>query len=255
MDSQMFTAKNISHTVNGKSLLQPLDLSFNGGEMWAILGPNGAGKSTLMNLLAGITHSPNGQIHIKGQAMNTITPLDLAQRRAYLSQQHNDDISFSCEEIITMAAYPWGKAFETDQLEQVMDWFDLQHLKHRSYAQLSGGEKQRCNLARSCLQILPNGFGNSILLLDEPLSGLDISHQVKLFKLLKTLQKQGTCIVMVLHDINLALRFCSHAILLNEGGLVKQGKIDDVLTAQRLSNTFETELIYSATPTPHFYWA
>ena len=81
------------------------------------------------------------------------------------------------------------------------------------------------------------------------------SNQVKLFKLLKTLQKQGTCIVMVLHDINLALRFCSHGLLLKEGALVKQGEISEVLTASRLSDTFETELIFSATPTPHFYWA
>ncbi len=251
----MIEAKQISYQAQGKTLLAPLDLCLKPGEMWTILGPNGAGKSTLMNLLAGINQPHTGSIEVQGQSMEDMPAMDLAQRRAYLSQQHNDDISFSCEEIITMAAYPWGKSFEKIQLEQVLDWFDLQHLKHQSYAQLSGGEKQRCNLARSCLQILPNGFGNSILLLDEPLSGLDIAHQVKLFKLLKTLQKQGTCIVMVLHDINLALRFCSHGILLKEGALVKQGDINEVLTASRLSDTFETELIFSATPTPHFYWA
>jgi len=251
----MIQAKQISYQTHGKTLLHPLDLSLNPGEMWTILGPNGAGKSTLMNLLAGINLSASGQIHIQGQALENIPPMDLAQRRAYLSQQHNDDISFSCEEIITMAAYPWGKGFAAEQLNQMLDWFDLQHLKQRSYSQLSGGEKQRCNLARSCLQILPNGFGNSILLLDEPLTGLDIAHQVKLFKLLKTLQNQGTCIVLVLHDVNLALRFRSHGVLLKDGSLVKQGKVEEVLTAERLSDTFETELIYSATPTPHFYWA
>ena len=251
----MIEAKKISYQAQGKTLLQPLDLSLAQGEMWAIVGPNGAGKSTLMNLLAGITSSASGHIHIQGHAMEDMPAMDLAQRRAYLSQQHNDDISFSCEEIITMAAYPWGKGFAVEQLQQVLDWFDLQHLKQHSYSQLSGGEKQRCNLARSCLQILPNGFGNSILLLDEPLTGLDIAHQVKLFKLLKRLQDLGTCIVMVLHDVNLALRFCSHGVLLKNGSLVKQGKIAEVLTAERLSATFETELIYSASPTAHFYWA
>ncbi len=251
----MLNAKSISYRTQGKTLLHDMDVHVQEGEMWAILGPNGAGKSTLMNLLAGMSPCSSGHIRIQDIPMAQISALDLAQQRAYLSQQNNDELSFSCQEIINMASYPWGKAMSDTQVNQMFDWFDLQHLKNRSYGQLSGGERQRCNLARSCLQILPNGFGNSILLLDEPLTGLDIAHQVRLFNLLKKLQSQGTSIILVLHDINLALRYCSHGILLKNGFLVKQGVINDVLTAPRLSDTFETELIYSATPTPHFYWA
>ncbi len=251
----MLTANNISRTSLGKTLLKPMSLEFTTGQMWGIVGPNGAGKSTLMNLLAGMSKPSSGDIRLNNQIMDSIAALDLAQQRAYLSQQNNDDISFNCEEILNMAAYPWGKAVNEAHLQQMLEWFELEHLKTRPYGQLSGGERQRCNLARSFLQILPNGFGNSLLLLDEPLTGLDISHQVRLFKLLKELQSQGITIIMVLHDVNLALRYCSHGILLKDSKLIKQGKVEDVLTAERLSDTFETELIYSATPTPHFYWA
>ncbi len=251
----MLTTNNISQVIKGKTLLNPMSLSFQAGEIWGIVGPNGAGKSTLMNLLAGMSKPSSGDIRLNDQIMDSIAALDLAQQRAYLSQQNNDDISFSCEEILSMAAYPWGKAVKEEHLQQMLEWFELEHLKTRPYGQLSGGERQRCNLARSFLQILPNGFGNSILLLDEPLTGLDISHQVRLFKLLTELQDKGITIIMVLHDVNLALRYCSHSILLKDSQLIKQGKVEDVLTAKRLSDTFETELIYSATPTPHFYWA
>ena len=251
----MLTANNISQVIKGKTLLNPMSLSFQAGEMWGIVGPNGAGKSTLMNLLAGMTKPSSGDIRLNDQIMDNIAALDIAQQRAYLSQQNSDDISFTCEEILSMAAYPWGKAVKEEHLQQMFEWFELEHLKSRPYGQLSGGERQRCNLARSFLQILPNGFGNSILLLDEPLTGLDISHQVRLFKLLTELQGKGITIVMVLHDVNLALRYCSHSILLKDSQLIKQGKVGEVLTSERLSDTFETELIYSATPTPHFYWA
>lgn len=251
----MLTANNISQVIQKKTLLKPMSLEFKTGQMWGIVGPNGAGKSTLMNLLAGMSKPSSGDIRLNDQVMDSIAALDLAQQRAYLSQQNNDDISFNCEEILNMAAYPWGKAVREDHLQQMLEWFELEHLKLRPYGQLSGGERQRCNLARSFLQILPNGFSNSILLLDEPLTGLDISHQVRLFKLLRELQNQGITIIMVLHDVNLALRYCSHSILLKNSELIKQGKVADVLTAKRLSDTFETELIYSATPTPHFYWA
>ena len=251
----MLTANNISQVIQKKTLLKPMSLEFKTGQMWGIVGPNGAGKSTLMNLLAGMSKPSSGDIRLNDQVMDSIAALDLAQQRAYLSQQNNDDISFNCEEILNMAAYPWGKAVREDHLQQMLEWFELEHLKLRPYGQLSGGERQRCNLARSFLQILPNGFSNSILLLDEPLTGLDISHQVRLFKLLKELQSQGITIIMVLHDVNLALRYCSHSILLKNSELIKQGKVTDVLTAKRLSDTFETQLIYSATPTPHFYWA
>ncbi|MEH6348070.1 MAG: ABC transporter ATP-binding protein [Bermanella sp.] len=251
----MLTTNNISQVIKGKTLLNPMSLSFQTGEIWGVVGPNGAGKSTLMNLLAGMSKPSSGEIRLNDQTMDSIAALDLAQQRAYLSQQNNDDISFSCEEILSMAAYPWGKAVKEEHLQQMLEWFELEHLKTRPYGQLSGGERQRCNLARSFLQILPNGFGNSILLLDEPLTGLDISHQVRLFKLLTELQDKGITIIMVLHDVNLALRYCSHSILLKGSQLIKQGKVEDVLTAKRLSDTFETELIYSATPTPHFYWA
>ena len=255
----MLTANNISSIIPGKiqskTLLQPMSLDFQAGQIWGIVGPNGAGKSTLMNLLAGMSKPSSGNICLNDEPLDSIPALDLAQQRAYLSQQNNDDISFTCEEILSMAAYPWGKAVKEEHLQQMFEWFELEHLKSRPYGQLSGGERQRCNLARSFLQVLPNGFGNSILLLDEPLTGLDISHQVRLFKLLKELQDQGITIIMVLHDVNLALRYCSHSILLKDSQLIKQGKVEEVLTSERLSDTFETELIYSATPTPHFYWA
>jgi iron complex transport system ATP-binding protein len=255
----MLSAHKISQVIEGKSqnktLLNTMSLDFQAGQIWGIVGPNGAGKSTLMNLLAGMTKPTSGEICLNNKALDAIPALDLAQQRAYLSQHNNDDISFNCEEILSMAAYPWGMAVKEEHLQQMLEWFELEHLKTRPYGQLSGGERQRCNLARSCLQILPNGFGNSILLLDEPLTGLDISHQVRLFKLMGELQRQGITIIMVLHDVNLALRYCSHSILLKDSQLIKQGEVAEVLTAERLSNIFETELIYSATPTPHFYWA
>ena len=151
----MLTANNISHTlrekglgkgrgnVQGKTLLKSMSLEFQAGQMWGIVGPNGAGKSTLMNILAGMTKPSHGELRVQGIAMEEIPALDLAQQRAYLSQQNSDDISFSCEEILNMAAYPWGQAIQKVHLDKMLDWFELEHLKNRPYGQLSGGERQR----------------------------------------------------------------------------------------------------------------
>lgn len=265
--SMLLRGDGLQFTVGKHALLQTLDIEINRGEIWAIVGPNGAGKSTLMSILSGIQAPTRGSLYWNESPSTSETgaptlielarmePSQLAQRRSYLPQQNATDLGFTVQEVVSMAHYPWRRTSSSEHLNTVLDWFELDQLRNRPFNQLSGGERQRTHLARTCLQIMANGFQHRLLLLDEPLTGLDIAHQVALFERLKTIQSQGAAMVMVLHDINLARRFCTHCLLLDNGQPVIQGRADDVLTAERLSQVFNTPLLYSATPSPHFYWA
>lgn len=222
-------------TSRGKCLLGGVDFELRRGQIHALLGPNGAGKSTLLKVLSGDISVDHGEVFIEAKPLGSQSKLELAKQRAVLPQLNTMAFPLSVEEVVAMGRYPYAdRLLEHNQLAvtQSMQQAGITHLSQRSYPSLSGGEQQRTQLARVLAQ------DTDILLLDEPLSALDIAHQLQTMELLKQLAEEGKAIVIVLHDINLALRYTSHVTLLQEGKVFAQGNTAGVLGQKALREVF-----------------
>lgn len=229
-------AENISfYSERGKCLLDQVGLRVEAGQIHALLGPNGAGKSTLLKALGGDVKIASGRIHINDELLENLSALERAKKRAVLPQLNAMAFPLEAQAIVAMGRYPYADMLPESNKQAVakaMQEAQVTHLNQRSYPSLSGGEQQRVQLARVLAQ------DTDILLLDEPLSALDISHQLQVMEMLKKLASQGKAIVIVLHDINLALRFASHVTLLKNGVVEAQGKVDAVLNPASLRDVF-----------------
>lgn len=234
-------AKGISiSTRTGKLLLDQVDLSLQPGQLHALLGPNGAGKSTLLKVLSGDQSFGQGEVLLNNEAVQLLDKAALAKLRAVLPQLSGMAFPLSVDEVVSMGRYPhFDSTVEENQaaIQQAMQQAEITHLQGRSYPSLSGGEQQRTQLARVLAQ------DTEILLLDEPLSALDIAHQIQIMELLKQLAEQGRSIVIVLHDINLALRYASHITLLKAGKVAAQGGAHQVVTEQQLLEVFSVDAL------------
>lgn len=236
MTQAKLQAKNIIlKTPKGKTLLDQVDLSVEAGHVHALLGPNGAGKSTLLKVLSGDLQAQQGDVYIDEENISNRNKRQLALQRAVLPQLSGMAFPLSVEEVVAMGRYPHrhiDAEKNTLAIEQAMDLAEVKHLEQRSYPSLSGGEQQRTQLARVLAQQA------DILLLDEPLSALDISHQLQIMELLKTLAQGGKAIVVVLHDINLAMRYSTSVTLLKSGQVYAQGSTKEVMTQKNLKAVF-----------------
>lgn len=199
--------------------LAPLDLHWQPGERVALIGPNGSGKSTLLGLLAGLHAPDSGQVRYDGEAMTALDAPSLARRRALLTQRVSPALGMPVFELLRL-----GVAEDALHagLERVLDVLELHPLLARDVARLSGGEQQRVLIARTLLQGWPIGRGR-VILLDEPLAGLDLHHQLALLRLLRELSERGALLVVSLHDLNLALQWSSRVVCLEQGRCVFNG--------------------------------
>jgi iron complex transport system ATP-binding protein len=217
----MIVTKNISFSI-GKNqwLLKDISVTAHFGEFVVILGPNGAGKSTLLKILAGSLIPTKGRIEFMNKPFTDFTKEELAKRRAVLAQHYNVTSDFLVNEIVMMGRYPHfdGRPTLKDR-EIVKDALQLtgtMHLSDRNINSLSGGEQQRVHLARVLAQIT-NKTTNNLLLLDEPVSSLDIQYQHTVLNIAKQKSKEGNAVIMVLHDLNLAAQYADRIIILKEG--------------------------------------
>ncbi|MFT3719542.1 MAG: heme ABC transporter ATP-binding protein [Pseudorhodoferax sp.] len=218
--------------VGGKTLLQPTDLRLVPGRVTAILGPNGAGKSTLLALLSGERRPSRGRVLLDGQDLAGMAPAALALRRAVMAQEAPVAFDFLAREVVELGRYPHRlrpSADEAGIVAQAMRDTGVAHLADRVFNSLSGGEKARVHLARALAQ------GGRWLLLDEPTAALDLAHQHQALQLLRRLaHAQGLGVVLVLHDLNLALRYADGAVLLADAALQAAGPVREVLTPERV---------------------
>jgi len=212
------------------------------GEMVGIIGPNGSGKSTLLRLLSGVLRPAAGAVRLHGRPLGDYTRRQLGRAIAVVPQDTVIEFPFSVTEVVLMGRSPHlgGFAFEGDRDVQVarsaMQRTGVIELADRSIHELSGGERQRVVLARALAQEAP------ILLLDEPAAFLDIRHEVEIYDLLRDLQREGTSIVSVLHDLNLAALYCDQLVLLKAGRVVRTGPPAEVITYATLTEVYETEV-------------
>lgn len=217
-------------------LLAALNWKILPGQCWCVIGRNGAGKSTLLRTLAGMREPDGGSVQLKAKPLADWPVLDLARERAFLPQSRSDAFGYRVIESVLTARYPYQAAgyWESDADYQAayaaLNALDVRDLAERDIRTLSGGERQRVAIAAVLAQDTP------LLLLDEPANALDLAHQMSVMSLLERLCHQsGKAVVMISHDLNLAHRFASHALLMMEGGQWQAGPVAEVMRAALLS--------------------
>lgn len=224
----------------GQVLLQPLDLSLQAGQMTALIGHNGSCKSTLLKLLSHQLTPTRGKLHFKGMDLSAWPIRRFAQQVAYLPQHPPAHTGMTVRELVSLGRYPWHGALGRWRAEDHAKVDEALHLTHTAHFaeqltdHLSGGERQRAWLAMMIAQ------GASCLLLDEPTSALDLAHQIEMLRLLRELtdsQPELTTII-VLHDINLAARFCDRLIALRHGHLLMSGTPDELMDGDKLEQIY-----------------
>lgn len=244
----MLTASNITFRVGNKPLVSDISASFAAGKLHLIIGPNGAGKSTLVKVLARLLRPQTGRVEYDGVDVSSASEAELARRRAVLSQAVEVAFPLTVREVVMMGRYPHfgGRPGPIDEkmVDQVMQHFDVTEFSERNYQTLSGGERQRVNFARVLAQLWPDGSGGAssssrYLFLDEPLTFLDIRHQIDFLKKIRRFTEAPEVVTVgVVHDLNLAARFADQIVLLNEGRVVASGTPAEVLTADRIESVF-----------------
>lgn len=225
--------------VGGRCVVESLDLALARGERLAILGRNGAGKSTLLATLAGLRPPANGLVCLDGDDCRALSPHVAALRRAWLGQSNVDPFGSTVLETAMAGRHPhlgrwqWESRHDLEMTRGALQAVGLQGMEERQVHTLSSGERQRLGIATLLAQAAP------LYLLDEPLSHLDLNHQMAVLQLFAgTARDCGAGVVMVLHDPGLAHRFCDRALLVHGDGTVELGEVDQILTGENLSRLY-----------------
>jgi iron complex transport system ATP-binding protein len=246
----LFELQNISFSyLAGIPTLRDISLTVSPGEFLSIVGPNGSGKSTLLKALDGLCTPQKGSIFLSGRDLSGYSRKELAKLVAVVPQEHAVQFPFTAFELVLMGRAPhsMGSAFESHTDYEIaraaMEKTDIAHLAGKPLEMLSGGERQRVFLARAFAQQTP------IILLDEPNAHLDIAHQIELFGLMKQMNRDhGVTVIAASHDLNLAASYSDRIAMLLCGGLVAIGRPADVLTAPRIKEVFQTDVVIDAHP-------
>ncbi len=213
-------------------VLKGISFSLKKGEFLALLGPNGAGKSTILRVLSGVLRPFSGKILIENKDLVSLSPKDRAKLIAVVPQRVNFNFPFSVEEAVAMGRYPYGGKGK-EEVEWALRKLDLEPIRRRKLFSLSGGEFKRVMVAKALAQ------KPKILLLDEPLSHLDLRYQLKLLELLRELVKGGMSVISVFHDINMAFRGPSTVMLLKDGEVKALGAPLEIMTPELLKDIYE----------------
>ena len=248
----MLNASNITFRAGGRELISDISVAFDPGKLHLIVGPNGAGKSTLIKLLAGYLRPESGSVEYTGTAVSKITEADLAKMRAVLSQAFESAFPLGVREVVMMGRYPHfgGRPGPVDEgiVDELMEFFDIAEFNGRNFQTLSGGERQRVNFARVLAQLWQPSDEHSdcrYLFLDEPLTFLDIRHQLDFMKKIRRFTAAPDVVTIgVVHDLNLAARFADQIVVLNNGRCVAAGTPTEVLTTEIIRNVFEVEPMF-----------
>jgi len=246
----MYALHDLSFTVAGRPLLQPLSLQIPDGRVTGLIGHNGSGKSTLIKLLARQQAASAGNIELDGRPLDAWSDREFARQVAYLPQQLPAVEGLTVRDLVGFGRYPWhgalGRLGEEDhaRIADAMRLTDIERFADRWVDSLSGGERQRVWLAMLLAQ------NSRYLLLDEPTSALDIAHQVDLLALVRELSHElGLGVVVVLHDVNMAARYCDHLIALHGGRLLAQGSPAELLKRDTLQAIYGIPM--GVMPHPH----
>lgn len=229
----------------GRVVIEPASFMVEAGQIVGLLGANGSGKSTLIAALAGEIEVQSGDIQYDKDVLATLSTLEQARRRAVLPQTPGLSFSLDVTQVVQMGTYPFEEVLSPAELNAIVDLalqaLKLDRLTDRSYLEMSGGEQQRVHLARVMVQVEAALLlhGQAYLLLDEPVSSLDPAFQHELMSFLFDCTRQKKVgVLMAMHDVNLAARWCDTVMLLSSRRLQWQGAPAEVLTEANLSATY-----------------
>lgn len=229
--------------------LTGVDVSLSSGQVLGVLGPNGAGKSTLLGALSGELALSEGEVRLHGKPLGNWTGPERARRLAVMLQRSNLSFGFRVDEVVSLGRLPHASGLQADRgiVAAALQVADAGHLAQRNYLTLSGGEQQRVHLARVLAQLWPAGSGQT-LLLDEPTAMLDPLHQHSILIAVRHFVAQGGAALVILHDLNLAARYCDQLLLLADGRVQMHGTPEQVLRAEPLEAVFGLEVLIRRHP-------
>jgi iron complex transport system ATP-binding protein len=236
-------ARGVGFTYAAEPVLQGVSLAFEQGEFFGLAGPNGAGKSTLLNLLTGVLTPREGSVALRGTPVVSMRRREIEREIALVPQKTGTAFPFSVLEMVLMGRQPFAGFAALDSPEDYQIAGDslkavgIEPLAAKMYDELSGGEQQLVLLARALAQKA------RILLLDEPVSFLDLRHQWEVLSLLARLRDEGLTVIATFHDLNAASRWCSRMGLLRAGRLVACGAPAEVMSAPQLSELYGIPLV------------
>ena len=246
---QFLEIKNFSCGYSSKFILKPVDIKIDRAMFVGIVGPNGSGKTTFFKGISGELKPLSGDIILEGSSLLTMNYREKAQTLAIVTQ--NIDVpDVTVEEYVLMGRLPYRKPFiffESDEdykmAHEYLRTTDIFHLKDKPMSQLSGGEQQLAGIARALSQ------QPTLLLLDEPTSHLDISHQVQILNYIQRLNhNMQLTVLMIIHDLNLAGEYCDYLIMMNNGQIHTQGRPEEVLTYKNIEEVYNTIVVTQKNP-------
>ncbi|RWF47755.1 MULTISPECIES: heme ABC transporter ATP-binding protein [unclassified Mesorhizobium] len=249
----MIEARDVSVVIGKKRIVANVDFEVRPGEISAIVGPNGSGKTTFLKAMSGdLVHT--GRILINGRELSTMKPVEAATVRAVLPQATTLSFPFTVREIVRLGLVGGRSGVlpgEDERLpERALARVDLDGFAGRFYQELSGGEQQRVQLARVLCQVWAPVLdgGPRYLFLDEPVSSLDIKHQLIIMNIARDFARRGGGVVAILHDLNLTAMFADRIFVMHRGRLAAAGSPRDVLSDDLIENVFDCRLKVGVLP-------
>ena len=239
----MLKAENITVRFGERTVVDHLSFHLHEGQWLMLVGPNGAGKSTLIETISqGVAYT--GNILLEGKDIRRFKAAQLARKVGVLAQKNVVGYAYTVDEVVGLGRYAYTQSFLSarddggkDQVERALSLTGLTNLRHASVLTLSGGELQRTFLAQVFAQ------NPQILILDEPANHLDLKYQQHIFSLISDwLKTPGRAVISVVHDLSLAKKYGTHAVLMNQGKNISQGKIDEVLTQDNLKTVYDMDV-------------
>ena len=251
----MIKAKDLYFSYNkDKNFITNLSVEIEKGKITTILGPNGSGKSTLLSIFAGLNKPTSGEVSINGKSVKALKQKELAREIATVHQQNTVPSDITVKELVSYGRIPHKKYFQgnNESDDEIIEWAmkrtGLEKLKDKAVMSMSGGERQRAFIAMALAQ------KSEILFLDEPTTYLDIYHQVEILELVKELNEESNLtVVMVLHDINQAIKYSDNVIVMKSGQVISSGRSNEVINMDLLDkvykiggfiNEMETETVF-----------
>lgn len=223
----------------GKGFIKDLNVEIEKGKITTILGPNGSGKSTLLGIFAGLNKLAKGEIFINKKSMKNLKYKDIAKEIATVHQQNTVPSDITVEELVSYGRLPHKRYFQStdNNDDEIIDWAirrtGLNNLRRKTVMSMSGGERQRAFIAMALAQ------KSKILFLDEPTTYLDIYHQIEILELVRELnEEEDLTVVMVLHDINQAIKYSDNIVVMKKGQIINNGKAHEVIDMNLLNNVY-----------------
>ena len=239
----MLRGENISFSYSkDKTFIENLNINIPKGKITTILGPNGSGKSTLLSILSTYNKPSKGTVYIENKNLKDLKTKEVAKLIATVHQHNESPEDLDVETLVSYGRVPHNKHYKNskDENEKIVDWAinstNLEDIRKNKVMSLSGGQRQRAFIAMALAQ------KTDVLLLDEPTTYLDIYHQIEILELVRKLNEDhGITIIMVLHDINQAIKYSHNIVIMKDGKIIEEGKPENVINEKTIKTVYKVE--------------